>query len=137
MLYFEGIARVEPVLNTLAGSFSAAGLVLLFGAAAHEFIFAPTTTSAAVITDDSLAKFDPASASLGETLRWNLFGYTARGKVAIIRTGLLALLTWINTFLQTSLTVNGVETSGAAAYASVWTLSAVLAGVALEIVGRV
>ncbi len=81
-----------------------------------------------------VAKFDPVSATLGETLRWNLWGFTTKSKVAIRRTAVAMLVTGVNTFLQCR-ALHGVESFGAAVYAAVWLVGTMLTGISLTYVG--
>lgn len=134
VLYFEGIPRVEPALNTKYGATVAALLVGLLGIAAQSFIFTPFETTPPTV-DPKTKRFDPVTATLSDTLRWNLWGFNKRTQVVILRTGLVALFTWINTYLQCAVTVQGVEPYGAAAYASIWAVAAMATGAALELVG--
>lgn len=137
VLYFEGIARVEPAVHTKFGSLLAGVLMLLFGLAAQGFIFAPFATTGRTRADAKIAEFDPISATLGETLWWNVWGYTTRTKVAIVRTAAVMFVTWVSTYLQCAMTIKGVESFGAAVYASSWALAAMLTGLGLEVVGDV
>ncbi|KAF3770011.1 hypothetical protein M406DRAFT_231144, partial [Cryphonectria parasitica EP155] len=133
VLHFEGIHTVEPaqaalvILTTLA---------LVSGIAARSFIFTPLAATGRTDQDEKAARFDPVEATLGETLWWNIWGYTTQTKVGIVRTAVLVAVTGINTYLQCDLTVSGVESSGAAAYASVWALAAFFTGVGLSFVGE-
>lgn len=134
VLYFEGITRVEPELNTKYGATAAALLVCLLGLAAHNFIFTPFETTPPTV-DPKTKRFDPVTATIADTLRWNLWGFNKRTRVVIFRTGLVMLATWVNTYLQCSITVLGVEPWGAAVYASIWAVAAAVTGAALELVG--
>lgn len=137
VLYFEGIARVEPVVQTRSGSLLACALMLVLGIAGRGFIFTPFATTDRTTADEEVARFDPASATLGQTLWWNLWGYTTRTKVAIRRTAVVMFMTWISTYLQCTMTMEGVESYGAAVYASAWASAAMLTGLGLEVVGDV
>ena len=53
------------------------------------------------------------------------------------RTATLVLVSGINTFVQTFVTIEGVEMRGAAAYSAVWAASAGMTGLALGVVGAV
>lgn len=136
VLYFEGISRLEPVLDSVYGMATATLLVGLLGLAAQSFIFTPSAATpgrtTAVAEKD---KFDPASATLGKKLRRNLWGSSERTQVVILRTAVVMFVTWLTTYLQCALTIQGVEPYGAAAYASIWALAAMMTGVALELVG--
>ncbi|KAI2639454.1 hypothetical protein GGS26DRAFT_268264 [Hypomontagnella submonticulosa] len=108
-------------------------VTLVLGFAARAFIFTPAEAAADVRRKKEY--FDPVNASLGETLRWNAWGWTEQTKVVIQRTALLMLLTGADTFLQARFTLEGVETPGAAAWSSVWVLAAAVTGLALGAVG--
>lgn len=137
VLHFTGISRIEPKLDSIYGLLTAIALMSVFGLAAHSFIFTPFEATGRTPADTEVEKFDPATASLSETLRWNVWGFSTRIKVGLVRTGLVMLITWINTFLQCVVSMNGVESYGAAVYASIWALAALMTGLALELVGDV
>lgn len=111
-------------------------VTIVLGFAAQVFVFTPAEGTVAPKSDDN-EKFDPVSASLAETVRWNFWGWSVQTKVVIQRTALLMLVTGTNTFLQTRYTVEGVETPGAVAWSSVWVLAAAVTGVGLGAVGGV
>lgn len=139
VLYFEGIPTVEPVNNiapVLYVSPLATMLALASGIAARSFIFTPLAATGRTEQDEKAAAFDPVEASLGETLWWNIWGYTTQTKVGILRVAVAMIVTGVNTYLQCSLTISGVETTGAAIYASVWVIAAFLTGVGLGFVGE-
>jgi hypothetical protein len=132
VLYFTGIRSIQPAADATLLYPPAFLLTIVFGIATPLFIFTP---AAAVDPTVSQPDFDPAEATLAETVRWNLFGYSAPTKVGASRTAVLAAVTWISTYLQLALTVYGVESTGAATYASVWATAAVLVGAGLQFVG--
>ncbi|KAI1762484.1 hypothetical protein GGR53DRAFT_415974 [Hypoxylon sp. FL1150] len=107
-------------------------VTLVLGFAARSFIFAPAADGA-----PGAERFDPVRASLPETVRWNFWGWSEQTKLVIRRTALLMLVSGVNTFLQTRLTVDGVETPGALAWSSVWVLGAAVTGLGLAVVGSV
>ncbi|KAI1458342.1 hypothetical protein F4805DRAFT_456974 [Annulohypoxylon moriforme] len=111
-------------------------VTIVLGFAAQVFVFTPAEGTVASKSEDS-ENFDPASASLAETMRWNFWGWSVQTKVVIQRTVLLMLVTGVNTFLQARYTVEGVETPGAAAWSSVWVLAAAVTGIGLGAVGSV
>ncbi|OLN94006.1 hypothetical protein CCHL11_03372 [Colletotrichum chlorophyti] len=133
VVYFEGLPNLAPVyaINFLA----TLPVTIAFGIAARTFIFTPFVGTGETAEDEKLAEFDPVTATLGETLAWNLWGYTTREKVVILRTAAAILVTGVNTYLQTYKTVNGVESYGAALYAGAWVGAAFLTGVGLAFVG--
>ncbi|KAL6859617.1 hypothetical protein J3F83DRAFT_315096 [Trichoderma novae-zelandiae] len=134
VLHFAGLPSVEPAYS--ASYLSMLPVTLLFGAAASTFIFPPFATTGKTKEDERIDNFDPAEASLGETVWWNFWGYTSKTKVAIWRTAVTLLVTGVNTYLACAKTIPGVEPEGAAAYAGVWVFAALCAGLGLGLVGR-
>jgi len=55
----------------------------------------------------------------------------------LCRTAALVLVSGVNTFVQSWVTIEGVEALGAAAYAGIWVVAPAISGVALGIVGAV
>ena len=137
VLYFEGIPSIQSAVDaTLLGNVPSHVVGLLFGVASRIFIFTPVAATGRTTEDAEVAKFDPVGATLGETLYWNLWGFTTRSKVAIRRTVVAMFVTGINTFSQCR-TLHGVEFVGAAIYAAVWVLGTMLTGLSLAYVGVV
>lgn len=133
VIYFSGLPTLEPAY---AASYAAVlPVTLLFGIAASTFIFAPFATTGRAKEDEKIGEFDPVAASLGETVWWNVWGYTAKTKVVVRRTAVAAFIAAINTYLTCSRTVYGIESTGAAVYAGVWAFAAVCAGIGLGFVG--
>lgn len=131
--YFNGLPTLEPAY---AASYAAAlPTTLLFGIAASTFIFAPFATTGRAKEDEKIGEFDPVAASLGETVWWNVWGYTAKTKVVVRRTAIAAFIAAVNTYLACSRTVYGIESTGAAVYAGVWAFAAVCSGIGLGLVG--
>lgn len=133
VLHFDGIPSLEPAYT--ASYLTIVPVMVAFGFAARSFIFTPFAATGRSQEDGRLNEFDPVTATLGETLVWNLWGYTSRSKVVIARTLVAMLVTGLNTYLQTYLTIGGVEGAGAAGYASAWVLATFFAGGALAFVG--
>jgi hypothetical protein len=106
-------------------------VTLLLGLAAKSFIFTPAAAAPGVRPPT----FNPESATLGETFWYNVWGYDERTKVVIKRTLALMLVSGVNTFVQTFVTVEGVEVMGAVAYSGVWIVAAGVTGAALGLVG--
>ena len=107
------------------------------GFAAKVFIFTPATAAKPDRHDKEIAKFDPESSTLGETILYNFWGYSKRTRALIVRTATLAAVTGLHTSLQTYITVEGAEALGAIGWSSVWSLAATLTGVAYWWVGDV
>ncbi|GJN77294.1 hypothetical protein PLIIFM63780_000784 [Purpureocillium lilacinum] len=133
VVYFSGLPSVEPAYSaTYTAVLPVTGVL---GAAASLFIFAPFATTGKSKEDDKLGKFDPVDATLGQTVRWNLWGYTAKTKVVIRRTAVAAFVTGVNTYLACTMTISGIESTGAVAYAAVWVVAALSTGLGLGLVG--
>jgi len=105
------------------------------GYAARSFIFLPAVAQETTEEDRKWAAFDPQTATLSETLWYNLWGFTEKTKVVVKRTAALALISGINTFVQTFGTIEGVEAKGAIAYSGVWVAAAAFSGIALGATG--
>jgi hypothetical protein len=133
IVHFEGLPTLEPAYSASYASVLPA--TLLFGAAASTFIFAPFATTGKAKEDDQIGAFKPAEATFGETLRWNVWGYTAKTKVVILRTALVMFVSAINTYLACTMTIYGIGAVGAASYASVWVFAALSTGLGLKLVG--
>jgi hypothetical protein len=140
VLYFEGIPTIQPAADAPFlgfGSPTTQLLSLLFGLAARTFIFTPLVTTPRTSEDLKNAEFDPVHATLGQTVAWNLWGYTTRTKVSLIRTAMAMLFSAVGTYLDTTLVIKGVEPYGAAVYASVWVIAALVTGLSLRYVGSI
>lgn len=143
IIHFDGLRSLEKAHGT--------GILLLLalfgplGYAATQFIFVPAIGSAGNpgITDPALKpelkKFDPATASFGETLAKNLgftTGFTHRGEILLKRTIILAASSFISTFTRSYVIIEGTELFGALGWAAVWGSAAALVGVAYAWVGN-
>ncbi|KAK4175237.1 hypothetical protein QBC36DRAFT_190365, partial [Triangularia setosa] len=143
VLHFEGIPTVRPAVEPAGIFLGREGLAtgflgLLMGVAARRFIFAPVVTAPeGTVEDGENERFDPASASLGETVKWNLWGWRSKTKVSIKRTAAAVAFTAVGTFLDTALGIRGVDGFGAGVYAGVWGLAVVMTGVMLTYVGSI
>lgn len=140
VLYFEGIPTIEPAVDAGFlgfGSPTTPVLSLVFGLAARTFIFTPLVTTPRTPQDQKNAEFDPVNATLGQTVAWNLWGYTTQTKVSLQRTAVAMLFAAAGTYLDTALVIKGVEPYGATVYASVWVIAALVTGLSLRYVGSV
>ncbi|KAK4460356.1 hypothetical protein QBC42DRAFT_272603 [Cladorrhinum samala] len=140
VLHFNGIPTIDPAADAVLFGFGTPliqALSLLSGLAARTFIFTPLVTTPPTLEDQENSEFDPVSATLGQTVAWNLWGYTSRTKVSIIRTAVAMLFTAVGTYMDTALAINGVESYGAVVYASVWVTSALVTGLSLRYVGSI
>ncbi|KAK3322526.1 hypothetical protein B0H66DRAFT_474740 [Apodospora peruviana] len=138
VLNFEGIPTIEPATDAMLlgfGSPTTQVLSLLFGIAARTLIFTPLVTTPEAVQDKQSTEFDPVKATLGQTVAWNLWGYTNQTKVSILRTTAATIITAVGTYLQCTLAINGVDSPGAATYAAVWAVATMATGLGLEQVG--
>ena len=98
------------------------------GYAAREFLFSPATGAKKDLGDIRNEAFNPETATLSETVRYNAWGFSKRTRTMIKRTATLVTVTALNTWLQTYVTIEGSESYGAAGWSGVWALAAALAG---------
>lgn len=133
VLYFRGMPTVEPAY---AASFPAMlPVALCFGFASSVLVFAPYVTTGKSKDDDKIRQFDPVQASLGETVWWNFWGYTARTRVIMQRALVAMVVTGVTTYLACTASIDGVDRLGAVVYAGVWVLAAGATGASLALVG--
>lgn len=133
--YFEGIPTVAPA--HAAKPETLYPVMVVMGIAVRTFIFTPAVAVQPDAAEIRHRAFDPATATLWETLIYNIWGYRARTRAVIKRTAALILVSGVNTFVQTFVTIEGVEAPGAVAYSGVWILSALATGAAYGVVGDV
>ncbi|KAI4202806.1 MAG: hypothetical protein LQ350_002304 [Teloschistes chrysophthalmus] len=110
---------------------------VMSGIAAQSFLFIPALGAKPDAHDLKMAEFDPETATFGETLWWNVWGYSKRSRTLIKRTATLALTTAMQTGLRTYITVAGVELVGASGWAAMWAAISILVGGVLWWVGDV
>ncbi|KAL2134809.1 hypothetical protein VTI74DRAFT_10793 [Chaetomium olivicolor] len=140
VLYFEGIPTIKPAADAAFLGFDSPitqVFSLLFGLAARTFIFTPLVTTPRTSEDQKNAEFDPVNATFGQTVAWNLWGYTTRTKVSLVRTAVAMLFTAVGTYLDTTLAIKGVEPYGATVYASLWVIAALVTGLSLRYTGSI
>lgn len=113
--------------------------MIVLGVATKSFVFTPSTATSDSLAEIRAKAWNPATATLGETVRRNLgfSGWSKRSKMVVRRTAVLMLVSGVNTFVQTYVTVEGVEAVGAAGYAGVWVAGAGITGLVLGLVGAV
>lgn len=129
--YFWGIPSITAA--HAATPISLFPMTLALGLAARSFIFTP----AATVSSTKIVPLDTETASFSETFWYNVWGYSKRTKVIISRTAALMLVSGVNTFVQTFVTLEGVEATGAAAYSGVWVLASGITGLALGVVSAI
>jgi len=133
--HFDGIRDISGVHNTnfpwLVCSY------VPMGFAAKVFIFTSSTAAKPDAYDKEIARFDPETATLVETVIYNLWGYPKRTRTVIKRTATVVAVSGLHTWLQTYVVIEGAEGLGAAGWSSVWAVAASLTGVAFWWVGDV
>ena len=131
----EGLRDLEGIHNAL---FVTVIVGCVFnGLAAQIFIFTPSMGSKPDARDARNAAFDPVTATFGETVAWNLWGHSKRTRTLIKRTLAVITASFTHTVLQTWLVVEGAEVVGAAGWAAIWAVAAVLTGTLFWWVGDV
>lgn len=133
VVYFSGLPSLEPAYN--ASFMDVLPVTIPCGLAASIFIFAPFATTGKAKEDAKIEQFDPVSASLGQTVWWNFWGYTAKAKVVIRRTAAAVFVSGVSTYLACTMGMYGIESTGAVMYAGVWVAAALFAGIGLGLVG--
>ncbi|KAL8682330.1 MAG: hypothetical protein Q9186_001606 [Xanthomendoza sp. 1 TL-2023] len=135
IVHFDG-------LKDLSGAYEAAlpGVTIGFlisGYAAQSFLFVPALGAKPDAHDIQMAEFDPETATLGQTIWYNVWGYSKRSRTLIKRTVTLILVSAMQTGLRTVITVEGVDVVGAAGWAAMWAMAATLVGSGFWWVGDV
>ena len=134
-VHFDGLRDLSAVYSP-----NFPWLILSFlptGFAAKVFLFTPATAAKADKHDKKIAAFNPETATLGETVAYNLWGYSHRARILMKRTATLVAVGGAHTLIQTYGSLEGAEFSGAAGWSSVWGLAAALTGAAFLWVGDV
>ena len=132
---FEGLRDLEGIHNAQFGTIIIG--CVMNGIAAQTFIFTPSMGSKPDTRDARNAAFNPATATFGETVAWNLWGHSRRTRTLIKRTWAVIMASFGHTVLQTWLVVEGAEMTGAAGWAAIWAVAAVLTGIVFWWVGDV
>ena len=126
VVYFDGIKDI-----TFAHTSQLPMLILAFlpaGMAARTFLFVPSTGAKRDLADIKALSFNPESATLLETIYYNLWGYSKRTRTFILRTATLATTIGLYTWFQIFFTIEGTEGFGAAGWAGVWIAATALTG---------
>ncbi|KAF2274927.1 uncharacterized protein EI97DRAFT_459880 [Westerdykella ornata] len=94
------------------------------GLAARSFLLNPSFGAQSGARTPTRA-FDPATATLSETLRYNFWFFTKRTRTLIKQTAVISAFMLVNTALRT-LTLQGSDAVGATGYAAGWVLATVV-----------
>ncbi|KAL8653154.1 MAG: hypothetical protein Q9210_002275 [Variospora velana] len=125
-VHFDGLRDLSGA-HEAALPFVTLGFTLS-GYAAQSFLFMPALGAKPDVHDMQMAEFNPETASLGQTVWYNVWGYSKRSRTLIKRTATLAFASAMQTGLRTYITVEGVELAGAAGWAAMWATAAILVG---------
>ena len=127
--HFDGLRDISAVRQTLFPLLLLAFIPM--GVAAREFLFTPSIGALPDAYSDRVALFRPESATLAETIEWNLWGYSVRSRVLIKRTVVLALITGLHTWLQSFVAIDGADIDGALGWSALWVFASTAVGAAL------
>ncbi|KAI4134529.1 MAG: hypothetical protein LQ347_001452 [Umbilicaria vellea] len=126
VLYFDGLRDISAAHSAALPYLIASSFPI--GYAAREFIFTPATGARPDLGDIRAKAFNPETASLRETLWYNVWGFSKRTRTIIQRTATLVAVAGTHTWLQVFVTVEGTEFYGAAGWAGIWSAAAALTG---------
>ena len=107
------------------------------GWTAKILLFAPATGAQTHMGDIRTESFNPATASLGDHLNFNLWGWSKGTKVMLKRTAVLSIGIFLATWIKTWKTLEGSELLGSAGWAAMWAATTLLNGALLRWVGDV
>jgi hypothetical protein len=125
---FDGLKDISLAHNAQLSS-----LILFLiptGIATKIFLFTPSTGAKANLGETKQAAFNPETATLGETIMYNVWGHSKRTRTLIKRTATLAALTYASTVFQIAVTIEGAEVIGAVGWGIIWSAAAVFTGAA-------
>lgn len=131
---FAGVKTVQPAYQ--ANHLSSLPVMVAFGASAAAFLFPSFVSTGKSKDDEKLKQFDPVDASLTQTFWWNFWGYTVKTKVLLRRTAITVVSTGMGTYLTCTIPIDGVDPTGAAAYAGVWVVAAVMTALGIGYIGQ-
>jgi len=109
--------------------------MLPVGFAVQSFLFTQSLGAQTNLHDAADSAFNPATATLSETVQRNVWGWSKRTKVLVKQTLILTALTGSHT-VRMSWTNEGTDIIGATGYAGVWVLAGLIAGGMFEWVGN-
>ena len=133
--HFEGIKDISSLYNSTFIWLVAAFLPI--GVAVKTFLFTPSIAAKPDFNAKEIASFNAETATLRQTIAYNLWGKSERVKVLVQRTGTLAATVGLNTWLHTYMAVDGSEGAGAAGWSAVWAIAATITGILFKWVGDV
>ncbi|KAI9691253.1 MAG: hypothetical protein M1820_009830 [Bogoriella megaspora] len=138
--HFYPIASMEITWN--ASIANLVPLLIPLGAAAHMFMFAPSVAAQkkSAAETEKLRPFDPETASLLETVKYNLgFDRLAtddRAKILVGRTLVAVLFSSANVVIRALATVKGVDAGGVLGWMMPWVAATAATGFSYFWVGK-
>jgi len=132
--HFDGVRSLEKAHAIQLPALIATAFPV--GWAANTFLFSPSTGAKPTLKDIRAEAFNPATASLGEHFRHNLWGWNVGTKVLIKRNIVLASMVGLATWLRVWKTIEGSEAWGSAGWAALWASSSFVSGLLLRWVGN-
>lgn len=130
--HFDTIKTLELAHNAVLPIMIIASVPI--GYAAEAFLFTASTAHPRSVSDKA---FNPATATLGQTIKWNMGLKSARETVLAQRTLFLAAFTALNTMVRVWGTIEGSEPWGAAGWAGIFTVAALTTGAGYAWIGDV
>jgi len=131
--HFDGVRSLEKAHAIQLPALIATALPV--GWAANTFLFSPSTGARPSLKEIRAKTFNPATASLGEHFKQNLWGWNVGTRVLIKRNVVLASMVGLATWLRVWKTIEGSEAWGSAGWAMLWASSSFVSGVLLRWVG--
>ena len=126
--HFDGIKDISLLYNSTFIWLAAA--LIPTGIAAKIFLFTPAVAAKPDSGKKNVTSFDAETATMRDTIAYNLWGHSKRIRILMQRTGTLASMVGLHTWLHTYVAVDGAEGFGAAGWSAVWALAATCTGVA-------
>lgn len=135
--HFDGLRTLEAGYEATLPVLTIA--LIPVGWAVREFLLDPSLGYEARLTaaDVELSKFNPETATLAQTIRYNFWGYEKRTRVLLGRAITMVAMIMVSTTVQTYGRLEGSEFTGAVGYAALWAAPGLLATAAFEWVGGV
>lgn len=132
--HFDEIPSLERVHNAVFPLVLVASIPI--GTAAKDFLFTTSIVYARASAADR-KQFDPRTASLTDTLMWNVGvgQYSTREAVLIRRTILLVVFSSAHAFVKIFGTVEGATWYGAAGWSALWSIAAMATGYGFLYIG--
>lgn len=132
ILHFDGIRSLEQAYNVV--QFNLLAIFIPLGWAARSFLFSPSAVAAGQgrgLNAIRKSVFNPATATLAETLEHNVWGYRPGWKVLFRRIAIGSTVVGLSSWIRLWATVEGTEPYGAAGWGAMWSAATVLVGLTL------